>query len=109
MDSDVIRACASYNGVTDFCMEWESAAMRGVQSLMAEIASTGIALLVVGEPGVGKEAIAVQLHKMSPRRDGLFRRVGSPELSVGDFDALLSLAATGPRRAPPCWWMRSAN
>jgi DNA-binding NtrC family response regulator len=76
--------------------------MRGVQSLMAEIASSGIALLVVGEPGVGKEAIAVQLHKMSPRREGLFQRVGCPELSVGDFDALLSLAATDPQAGTTC-------
>ena len=90
MDTEVTRAAVSYNEVTDFCMGWESPAMRGVHALMAEIASTDIPLLVVGEPGVGKEAIAVQLHRMSPRRDGLLRKVGCPSLRVGDFDALLS-------------------
>jgi hypothetical protein len=34
---------------------------------------------------------------MSARRDGLLRRVGYPELSVGDFDALLSPAAGEPQ------------
>jgi two-component system, NtrC family, response regulator AtoC len=97
MDTDVIRATASHNDVTDFCIGWESPAMRGVQYLMAEIASSDVPLLVVGEPGVGKETIAVQLHRMSPRRNGLLRRVGCPEFSVGDFDALLSPAAGEPR------------
>jgi two-component system, NtrC family, response regulator AtoC len=97
MDIDVIRATVSHNDVTDFCIGWESPAMRGVQSLMAEIASADIPLLVVGEPGVGKEALATQLHRMSPRRDGLLRRVGCPKLSVGDFDALLSPAAREPQ------------
>ena len=44
---------------------------------------------MVGEPGVGKDAIAAQLHKMSPRRHGLLRKVGCPALRVGDFDAFL--------------------
>jgi len=68
--------------------------MRGVQFLMAEIASTDIPLLVVGEPGVGKEAIAVQVHKLSPRRDGLLRRVDCSALSLGDLDVLLQLAGS---------------
>ena len=68
--------------------------MRGVQSLMAGIASTDIALLVVGEPGAGKEAIAVQVHGLSPRRDGLLQRVSCSALSPGDFDVLLQPAGS---------------
>jgi two-component system, NtrC family, response regulator AtoC len=71
--------------------------MRVVHSVMAVVASADIPLLVVGERGVGKDAVAVQLHRMSPRRDGLLRRVGCRELSVGDFDALLSTAACEPK------------
>src|SRR5215472_5114146 len=85
MDTEVTGATVSDDGATEFCTEWESPAMRGVQSLMAEIASTDIPLLVVGEAGVGKEAIAAQLHRMSPRRDGLLRRVGCASLNLGDF------------------------
>jgi two-component system response regulator AtoC len=59
---------------------------------MAKIASTDIPLLVVGEPGVGKEAIAAQVHKLSPRRDGLLRRVVCSALSLGDLDGLLQPA-----------------
>jgi hypothetical protein len=39
----------------------------------------------------------MQLHRMSPRRDGVLRRVGCPALRVGDFDALLSPAASAPQ------------
>ena len=94
MDVEVAKHTASRKGLADFCIEWESPAMRGVQSLMAEIASTHIPPLVVGEPGVGKEAIAVQVHKMSPRRDGLLRRIDCSAFSVGDLDALLQLAGS---------------
>ena len=38
---------------------------------------------------MGKDAIAAQLHKMSPRRHGRLRQVGCPALRVGDFDAFL--------------------
>ena len=71
--------------------------MRGVQSLVAEVASTDMPLLLVGEPGVagvGKEAIATQVHKLSPRRGGLLRRVGCSALSLGDLDVLLQPAGS---------------
>jgi two-component system, NtrC family, response regulator AtoC len=94
MDTEFTRAAVSDNHVIEFCVEWKNPAMRGVQFLMAEIASTDIPLLVVGERGAGKEAIAVQLHRMSSRRDGLLRRIRCRALSVGDFNALLPLTGS---------------
>jgi DNA-binding NtrC family response regulator len=90
MDTDGTRATPGENDEPGFCVEWKNPAMRGVQSLMAEIASTDIPLLVIGEPGTGKKALAMQLHRMSARRDGLLQKVGCAALRAGDLDALLA-------------------
>ena len=66
--------------------------MRGIQSLMAEIASADIPVLVVGEAGSGKETVAIQIHKLSPRRSGTLQKVGCSALSLRDFDLLLQPA-----------------
>ena len=47
----------SNDNVTQFFSAWESPAMRGIQSLMAEIALTDIPILVVGETGSGRRPL----------------------------------------------------
>jgi two-component system response regulator AtoC len=89
MEIKVVEVSESCDGVSDFCVQWESTPMRGIQSLMAEIASADIPTLVVGEPGSGKEAIAVQIHKLSPRRNSPLRKVGCSARSLADLDLLL--------------------
>jgi DNA-binding NtrC family response regulator len=59
---------------------------------MVEIAAADIPILVVGEAGSGKEAIAIQIHRLSPRRNGPLRKVGCSTLSLRDFDLLLEPA-----------------
>jgi len=47
-------------------------AMRDVISLARRAAATDAAVLLVGEPGTGKELIARAIHRLSGRRDGPF-------------------------------------
>jgi len=95
MDAKVAEASVSRDAPTDFCVKWESPAMRGIQSLMAEIASADIPVLVVGEAGSGKEATAVQIHRLSPRRNGPLRKVGCSGLGLPDFDLFLQPTESG--------------
>lgn len=69
--------------------------MRGIQSLMADIAAADVPILVVGEAGSGKEAIAVQIHRLSPRRNGPLRKVGCSALGLRDAGVLLQPAESG--------------
>ncbi len=70
----------------EFFTEWASPAMQGIQSLMAEIALADVTVLIVGETGSGKEAVATQIHRLSPRRDSPLTKVRCSALSPGDLD-----------------------
>ncbi len=48
------------------------ARMRQMFTLLEEVAPTNATVLIEGETGTGKELIAEELHKHSPRRDGPF-------------------------------------
>ncbi|HUJ41806.1 MAG TPA: sigma 54-interacting transcriptional regulator [Candidatus Acidoferrales bacterium] len=51
-----------------------SAAMRAIEQVMADIAPTEIPVLLIGESGTGKDAVALHLHRSSPRRGQTFRK-----------------------------------
>ena len=44
--------------------------MRSVKRIIDNVAPTDVTVLIWGETGVGKEAVAGALHEGSPRRDG---------------------------------------
>jgi two-component system, NtrC family, response regulator AtoC len=59
-------------------LESVSAAMRSIEQMMADIAPTEIPVLLIGESGTGKDAVALHLHRHSSRRGQAFRKtVGS--------------------------------
>ncbi|MCU0663502.1 MAG: sigma 54-interacting transcriptional regulator [Myxococcota bacterium] len=60
-----------------------SPAMREVMGLVARVAPSSTAVLVTGETGVGKELVAHEIHRQSPRRDGPFIAVHVASLSPG--------------------------
>ena len=95
MDKNGAEASAGRDELREFCVEWESPAMRGIHALMAEIASADIPILVEGEAGSGKEAIAVQIHRLSPRRNGPLQKVGCSALSPRGLDFLLQPGKSG--------------
>ena len=52
-----------------------SAAMKELERIMIEIAPTDIPVLVIGESGSGKEAIAQQIHQLSSRSTAPFAKL----------------------------------
>src|ERR1700686_3308046 len=62
----------------------DSAAMRAVYRLTRLVASSRASVLLVGETGTGKEVIARNIHRLSPREDGPYVRVncGAPSESL---------------------------
>lgn len=58
----------------------QSGAMRKVVRRLDDVAVSDIAVLLLGETGVGKEIAAGRIHQRSPRRDGPFVRVNIASL-----------------------------
>ncbi len=52
-----------------------SPAMQEVYGVLAAVAPTDITVLIEGETGTGKEVVAEELHRQSPRREGSFQVV----------------------------------
>lgn len=59
----------------------DSPAMRAVYRLTRLVASARASVLLVGETGTGKEVIARNIHRLSPREDGPYVRVNCGALS----------------------------
>ncbi|HEX7808785.1 MAG TPA: sigma 54-interacting transcriptional regulator, partial [Thermoanaerobaculia bacterium] len=57
-----------------------SAAMRAVLSSVDQVAPTGTTVLITGETGTGKELIAREIHRRSPRAEGPMIAVHSAAL-----------------------------
>src|SRR5271156_4695340 len=59
----------------------DSLAMRAVYRLTRLVATSRASVLLVGETGTGKEVIARNIHRLSPREDGPYVRVNCGALS----------------------------
>jgi len=67
----------------------QSAAMREVCLLVAKTAPTDAAVLIRGEPGVGKEVVARAIHRQSRRAGGPFVRVACGAIREAELDGAL--------------------
>ena len=70
----------------------KSPAMRAVERTIADIASTEIPVLLVGESGTGKEVVALEIHRLSRRRDEPFVKCGCSGLTGDLLSARLQRA-----------------
>jgi two-component system response regulator AtoC len=68
-----------------------SPAMRTLERLVAEIAPTRLPVILVGETGTGKEALALQIHRLSSQRVEAFLKYSC--VSPLDFAPLYREAA----------------
>jgi two-component system response regulator AtoC len=66
--------------------------MRAVERTIADIASTEIPVLLVGESGTGKEVVALEIHRLSRRRNEPFVKCGCSGLTGDLLSARLQRA-----------------
>ena len=66
-----------------------SAGLRDVLSIVERAAPTDANVLVLGENGTGKELIARELHRLSPRADEIFLAVDMGSISESLFESEL--------------------
>jgi two-component system, NtrC family, response regulator HydG len=72
-----------------------SAAMRGVFAVIRKVAGTDTNILILGENGTGKELVARELHRQSPRARDVFISVDMGALSETLFESELFGHAKG--------------
>jgi len=72
-----------------------SAPMRALQAVIAETASSTAPVLLRGERGTGKELLAREIHRSSPRRDHPFVAVSCASLPEEQLDSELFGHARG--------------
>jgi two-component system response regulator AtoC len=73
-----------------------SAAMRALERVITDIAPTDIPVLLVGENGTGKGAVALELHNRSRHCDEPFVKCNC---SIANFDSLVANPRPGGRAA----------
>ncbi|MDX1768179.1 MAG: sigma-54 dependent transcriptional regulator [Arenibacter troitsensis] len=66
-----------------------SKALTAVMNLTNKVAKTDVNVLITGENGTGKELIARQLHRMSPRQNEVFIPVDMGSISENLFESEL--------------------
>lgn len=71
-----------------FFFEAVSPAMREVQQIIAHVAATDFPLLLMGESGVGKEAVASHIHRRSRQSGEAFTKIVCGTLTPGLFETL---------------------
>ncbi len=67
-----------------------SKAMRELREQVRRVAQHEAPVLIVGEPGTGREAFARYLHSLSARADGPFVECSASALTTGDAETELS-------------------
>jgi two-component system, NtrC family, response regulator AtoC len=76
-----------------------STAMRTLESVVGEIASTDIPVLLVGESGTGKEMLATRVHQLSGHRHEPLRRIPCASTTATELSAELGLHSNGENKA----------
>jgi two-component system, NtrC family, response regulator AtoC len=76
-----------------YFVQGTSPAMRALERTIVDIASTDIPVLLVGESGTGKEVVALEIHRLSRRRDEPFVKCGCSGMTGDSLSARLQRAA----------------
>jgi two-component system response regulator AtoC len=82
-------------GLNQYFVHGVSPAMRALERTIADIAVTDIPVLLVGESGTGKEVVALEIHRLSRRRNEAFVKCGCAGLSTGSLAARLNQGERG--------------
>ncbi|HEV2349334.1 MAG TPA: sigma 54-interacting transcriptional regulator [Terriglobia bacterium] len=85
---DHTGAASWSNGEGHYFLAASSPAMREVEQIIANVAPTDFPLLLMGESGVGKEAVASHIHRHSLRSDKSFTKIICGALTPESFETL---------------------
>jgi two-component system response regulator AtoC len=77
-------------GQNQYFVPGASASMRALELTIADIAPTEMPVLLLGESGTGKEVMALQIHRLSGRSDGVFVKCGCAGLTAESLTARLN-------------------
>src|SRR5438477_6388925 len=69
-------------------VETMSPSMRGVELAASHLAATDFPVLLMGESGSGKEAVALHIHRRSQRASEPFTKIACGALTPGAFESL---------------------
>jgi len=72
-----------------------SPAMQALRRTIADTAATDIPVLILGESGTGKEVLALQIHRLSNRRDEPFIKTRCRAFAPGRLPTQLQSLANG--------------
>lgn len=67
----------------------QSAPMKEISKLVAKVAQTDASVLILGENGTGKEVVAREIHRLSPRKKEIFMKVDLGALPETLFESEL--------------------
>ena len=81
---------AARDGVNRYFVPGVSPAMRALELSIADIAPTDIPVLLSGEIGTGKEVMALEIHRLSGRSNGIFVKCGCAGLTAETLAARLN-------------------
>jgi DNA-binding NtrC family response regulator len=73
----------------DYSIIYASSEMANIMETVSKVAQTDVPVLITGESGVGKEAIARELHQSSLRAEGPFLRVNCAALPASLLESEL--------------------
>lgn len=62
-----------------------SVSAQALDRILPNIAESDVPVLIIGEKGTGKRTLALQIHKVSPRRSGPFKEFDCQQLEPGSF------------------------
>src|SRR3984893_6255997 len=96
-NENLISVCAPTvcAGLNEYFVPGVSPAMRALERTIADIAPTDIPVLLVGESGTGKEVIALEIHRLSERSNGIFVKCGCAGLTAESLIARLNSGERG--------------
>jgi two-component system response regulator AtoC len=89
------KAALRSNGEDAHFVPATSPAMRAVEQVIASVAATDFPLLLVGESGAGKEAVALHIHRCSHNSDKPFTKIMCAGLSSELLESLRDTSEEG--------------
>jgi two-component system response regulator AtoC len=91
-EEKVVASSGQNERLLSLCL---SPAMQPIKTAIADVASTDIPVLIIGETGTGKEIVALTIHQLSRRSEAPFIKLRCSSLKPWDFDNMVSTGKAG--------------